>query len=1064
MATRYWVGGTGNWSSTARWSATSGGAGGQSVPTSVDFVIIDANSGTAADVINLDVTGNCSSFNVNSTSNFTGSMQWNTNVINVYGTTQSVSIGSTVAVTMLGTPVINAMYSGASELQMFMGNQTEANAISVNIVGAATGARVFNLGTHAVKNVNFLNYAGTITQGPSVYGDATLNTAGTYTSMTQFRFAGAAASTFTTVGKTISSAVIAKTGSGSVTLADALTATGTITLTSGNLNLNSQTFATGSFSSSNANVRSITFGTSFITCNGTGTVWDTAGATNFSYTGTPLVKISNNTATAATVFSGAMTEAQALSFNFTTGTYALTFLAGTGYSCKDVDFTGFAGTLAATSTGVIYGNLTLSTGMTLTASASALTFAGTSGTKTITSNGKTMDFPVTFNGVGAAWRLLDALTVGATRITTLTNGTLDLDGKTLTTGFFTSISGTARTLSFGTGNIICNAANGSLWNTSTATNLTVTGTPVVNISNSGAVATTVAPGILTEAQAISFNFTTGTYVLTFLATASYSAKNVDFTGFAGRWAAITSNTIYGNLTISTGMTLTASTGVLRFGATSGTQLVTTNGKTVDFPVTFNGVGGTFKLLDALTMGATRVLTFTNGTFDGDNKTISGASSISLGGTVVKNVLTAVPTVTNSLTALTMGGPNTFGTFGVFDAISGLSYIDISSYQLTCTSFSSTGSSAKTLYFSGGNITCNGAGGTLFTASAAMVTTGTPIVNIVYSGATAVTVTPGAYPESQAFSFNFTAGTYALTFLAPTSNLSAKNIDFTGFAGTWNGTANGIIYGNLTLSTGMTVALSTQALTFGATSGVQLITSNGKTQDKPLTIDGVGGTVRLADALLMGTARAFTHTNGTLDLNGKTLTVGATYATAAGTKDITFNGGTLVCPAVTVTAFNNAAPTGFTTTAGTGTGKISMTGATGKTFVGGGATYNCTLSNNGAGALTISGSNTFAAIANSVQPTAFTFTAATTQTVTDWNVSGTAGNLVTIISSTAGTAATLSKASGIVSSNYLSLKDSTATGGAAWYAGTTSTNVSGNLGWIFTAPPATSSNGNFFFMF
>jgi hypothetical protein len=54
------------------------------------------------------------------------------------------------------------------------------------------------------------------------------------------------------------------------------------------------------------------------------------------------------------------------------------------------------------------------------------------------------------------------------------------------------------------------------------------------------------------------------------------------------------------------------------------------------------------------MGATRVLAITNGTFDGDNKTISGASSISLGGTVVKNVLTAVPTVTNSLTALTMG--------------------------------------------------------------------------------------------------------------------------------------------------------------------------------------------------------------------------------------------------------------------------------------------------------------------------------------------------------------------------------------------------------------------------
>jgi len=45
MATRYWVGGAGNWSSTAKWSTASGGASGASVPTSVDDVIFDANSG-----------------------------------------------------------------------------------------------------------------------------------------------------------------------------------------------------------------------------------------------------------------------------------------------------------------------------------------------------------------------------------------------------------------------------------------------------------------------------------------------------------------------------------------------------------------------------------------------------------------------------------------------------------------------------------------------------------------------------------------------------------------------------------------------------------------------------------------------------------------------------------------------------------------------------------------------------------------------------------------------------------------------------------------------------------
>lgn len=48
MAARYWVGGTGTWSSTntTNWSATSGGAGGASVPGSADTTFFDANSGT----------------------------------------------------------------------------------------------------------------------------------------------------------------------------------------------------------------------------------------------------------------------------------------------------------------------------------------------------------------------------------------------------------------------------------------------------------------------------------------------------------------------------------------------------------------------------------------------------------------------------------------------------------------------------------------------------------------------------------------------------------------------------------------------------------------------------------------------------------------------------------------------------------------------------------------------------------------------------------------------------------------------------------------------------------
>jgi hypothetical protein len=366
--------------------------------------------------------------------------------------------------------------------------------------------------------------------------------------------------------------------------------------------------------------------------------------------------------------------------------------------------------------------------------------------------------------------------------------------------------------------------------------------------------------------------------------------------------------------------------------------------------------------------------------------------------------------------------------------------------------------------------------TVFTGAATHSVSGTPVINITNSTANALTISPGTtVTEANTISFNFTAGTYALTITASSRVL---NLNFTGFAGTFVSTAISI-YGDLNL--GSTANFTAAGIfTFTSTSATtRTITSNGLTLDRPLTFNGVNGTWQLVDALTMGSARTLTQNNGTLDLNGKTLTVGTRYTTATGTKVLTFNGGTLVCPNSNTTSFNNAVPTGFSTSAGSG--NINMSAAGTKTFVGGGSTFNCTVSNGGAGLLTISGnntistvsttsgslaitgSNTITTISNGVQPVTFTFTAATTQTITNWNVNGTTGNLVTIISSAAGVPALLSKASGTVSADYLSIKDSTALGGAAWYAGANSTNVSGNLGWIFTAAPS-ASIGNFFLLF
>ena len=71
MANRYWVGGTASWDGTAgtKWALTSGGAGGQAVPTSADDVFFSAlSTGTCT----ID-TGNTGAKSINCTG-FTGTI------------------------------------------------------------------------------------------------------------------------------------------------------------------------------------------------------------------------------------------------------------------------------------------------------------------------------------------------------------------------------------------------------------------------------------------------------------------------------------------------------------------------------------------------------------------------------------------------------------------------------------------------------------------------------------------------------------------------------------------------------------------------------------------------------------------------------------------------------------------------------------------------------------------------------------------------------------------------------------------------------------------------------
>jgi len=415
---------------------------------------------------------------------------------------------------------------------------------------------------------------------------------------------------------------------------------GSLTLTAGVLTLNSYTLTLRLLISSNTNARTLDFGTGkiILTAN-SNTIWSCATVTGLVVSGTPIVDCTYSGATGTRTISHGNSAGQAetnvVSFNFTAGTDTIALT-----NVKSVNFTGFAGTL--TNAGIrVYGNLNYSTGMTLTAGANATNFNATSGIQQVTTNGKTLDHPITQNSPGATVQLQDNLTMGSTRTFTLTAGALDLTGNsgnwTLSTGVFASANSNTRSIAFGSGNITLTGNNTTIWNMLTSTGFTYSGTPTVNATYSGSSGTrNISTSGIIESNAVDINVIAGTDIV---GVASF--RNIDFTGFAGTLSNSTRN-VFGNLTFSSGMTVSAGTLVTNFAATSGTKQITTNGKTIDFPLTFNGIGGTFAFQDALTQGSTRAFTITNGTVRLRNGVTSTVGSFVANNASVKFLQSTTP--------------------------------------------------------------------------------------------------------------------------------------------------------------------------------------------------------------------------------------------------------------------------------------------------------------------------------------------------------------------------------------------------------------------------------------
>jgi hypothetical protein len=218
-----------------------------------------------------------------------------------------------------------------------------------------------------------------------------------------------------------------------------------------------------------------------------------------------------------------------------------------------------------------------------------------------------------------------------------------------------------------------------------------------------------------------------------------------------------------------------------------------------------------------------------------------------------------------------------------------------------------------------------------------------------------------------------------------------------------------IYGNLVTGTGVTYS-GANVLTFPGR-GSQTITSAGKTITARITVHSPSGSVTLQDAMTISnnSGNALALAAGTFDAAGYNVTVsaansGINVVFATLTRTFALGSGTLSIAGTN--GWSASTPTNLTVT---GTGTISLTSASAKTFAGGGISYtNITLDQGGAGTLTITGNNTFANITNTYKTTGATTInfGTTTQTVGNFTAAGEATRLLTLTGSSASSPCTL----------------------------------------------------------
>jgi hypothetical protein len=603
---------------------------------------------------------------------------------------------------------------------------------------------------------------------------------------------------------------------------------------------------------------------------------------------------------------------------------------------------------------------------------------------------------------------------------TMTGGLNCLD-ITVSAGTVTFATGTSPTLSIaGSMSLLA----GTVWSSTGAITFTATTTGKTITTNgtsiSGSMTFNGAGGGWTLGSALTCNsaigLTTGTFDTSSSGNYAVTATNFSAAGSATRTINLNASTI--TLTgvngfnggLATGITLNA--GTSQINLSNATPTLSTPG------LTFYNVAFTYSAA-AATITINGANTFNTLSFVGRGTTGVNRASFSANQTISTQTLNAGATAAfrTMLQSDTIG---TQRTLAVTTLTAGAADYDFRDIAVT-------GSAAPLSVTRAGD--CKNNSGITFPAAKTVYYRQTGSANWGTSGTGSWSLTSGGALDATAFPLAqdtavFPAATYPASGSVTTipSNYNIGTIDMSlRTANTMTlstTTGNLTIYGNWINGTGITLS-GTSIVTFCGR-GSQTITSAGKTFTQAFTIDTPGGSVTLQDNFVasQSLASVLTLTQGTFSAAtfNVTLSGAAAGVNASGTWSI----------AGTTGAWDASTSTNLTVT---GTGTISLTSASTKTFNGGGIQTYPTLNQGGTGALTVVGSNRFAAMTNTAIGSVL-FTGGTTNEFTTFNLDGASGNLLTL-SSTNTTQAILKQPS-------------------VWYMGANSTDAGNNTGLTFTA--------------